>query len=529
MSHHAGLWPRHTSSAALLFAVAVVLFFSLRLAVPDASATAPAGNSGELSTGSWSLGPPAPLQPRSGQSSVWTGKEVLVWGGQSAIVRADGLPVTMYANGAVYRPGDRRWQRMPAGPLSPREGMAATWAGHQAFFWGGGYPVMSGYQDYDSGAMYNPATTSWRMLRAGPLSPRRGAEAFWTGSKVIVFGGQGATPNTVPLAAASYDPARGTWAELPEFPPSGPGTAVSTTAAWTGSQLLAVVTYEHVVQIPCAKPCTYADTISSHVVVAAWAPGQTSWQVLQAAMPKGQAYMPTYMAQAIWAGHQLDILGGSVCLPGMSCPMPLGPGGWAESFDPATRSWQPLGPEVGAGSTWPAAWTGQALVVIDVGQYQGNNAPFSGPGSAASFEPDSRTWVPLPTVPTGVLTTANAAWTGQDLLVWGSYEAGSEIAASLAPGKATNLSKEGDGRVDGRAQYCSGALPGARPPAGFLMHVSVLRASHTVSLQFVAAPFLFHFDLPAASYTVEADGDRPQRVTVRAGNSERVLLHADCG
>ena len=81
---------------------------------------------------------------------------------------------------------------------------------------------------------------------------------------------------------------------------------MSTTAAWMGSELLAVVTYEHILQIPCAKPCTYADTISSPCVLASWAPGQTSWHVLQAAMPKAQAYMPTYMAHAIWAGRELD-------------------------------------------------------------------------------------------------------------------------------------------------------------------------------------------------------------------------------
>ena len=32
----------------------------------------------------------------------------------------------------------------------------------------------------------------------------------------------------------------------------------------------------------------------------------------------------------------------------------------------------------------------------------------------------------------------------------------------------------GDGHVDGTAQYCSGALPGTRPPPGFVMKVSVL-------------------------------------------------------
>ena len=54
-----------------------------------------------------------------------------------------------------------------------------------------------------------------------------------------------------------------------------------------------------------------------------------------------------------------------------------------------------------------------------------------------------------------VLTTASAAWTGQDLLVWGSNGAGSEVIASLIPGKATSIPNVGDGRVDGTAQYCS--------------------------------------------------------------------------
>ena len=284
---------------------------------------------------------------------------------------------------------------------------------------------------------------------------------------------------------------------------------MSATAAWAGRRLLAVVTYEHIMQIPCAKPCIYANTISSHVVVAAWAPGQTSWHVLQTAMPKGQPFMPTYMAQAIWAGRELMILGGSVCLPGMSCPIAQGPGGWAESFDPATQSWLALGPAVGVGSTWPAAWTGQTLVIVDVGGYQGNNAPFSEPGSAASFQPESRTWVPLPTMPTGEMTTANAAWTGQDLLVWGSNEAGNEVTASLTSNQATSFAIGGYGHLDGTARYCSGALPRARPPAGFLVRVSVFRDPHgLVAVRRGALQFPLRF--PASSYTVEADGDRPK-------------------
>ncbi len=43
----------------------------------------------------------------------------------------------------------------------------------------------------------------------------------------------------------------------------------------------------------------------------------------------------------------------------------------------------------------------------------------------------------------------------------------------------------GDGHVDGTAQYCSGALPGTRPPPGFVMKVSVLHGHQAVSIQFV--------------------------------------------
>ena len=96
-----------------------------------------AASAGDFAQGSWSALPGGPLQARSGQAAVWTGRQLLVWGGGSATRRSDGLPETVFANGASYDAATRQWQMMPGSPLSPRQGMAGVWAGDEAVFWGG--------------------------------------------------------------------------------------------------------------------------------------------------------------------------------------------------------------------------------------------------------------------------------------------------------------------------------------------------------------------------------------------------------
>jgi hypothetical protein len=508
--------------------VLMVLMLSTVLVVPAGpSFAATSGACAEdLAQGSWSSVPGGPLEARQGQATVWTGEELLVWGGQSAAEPARGLPA-MFADGASYQPATRRWRPMAPSPLSPREGVAAAWAGKEAFIWGGYRPAMSGYHDYANGATYDTATGKWHLLPRAPLSARRGAEAFWTGPEVIVFGGEEASPFVAPVSGASYDMATGTWAKLPVFPRTGTGMPVSTAAAWTGRELLAVVTYEHIVRIPCRKPCAYADSITSRAAVAEWAPGWRSWRALQVAMPKGQPYAPTYGAEAAWAGKELVLLGGSACLPGMDCPAPLGPGGWAEAFDPAARSWSPLGPSVGAAGTWPVVWTGQALVLVDTGRYPGKNPPFTTAGSGAAFEPLAATWAPLPRAPIGVMISASAAWTRHQLLVWGSNAAGHDIAAVLTPSTVTG-SGASSGYVEGTAHPCAGPV-GARPAPGYVMWVAATQDGRTVALQFVETPFRFRVALPPGRYSFLATDDMARAVIVRPGAVAQLDLYSACG
>ena len=106
----------------------------------------------------WSAALAPPLSPRSGQASVWTGAELLIWGGTEY-----GGPEA--GDGAAYDPVTRTWSPMPASPLSPRDRAFAVWTGTRALFWGGengnGSLLMNG-------ASYDPASRTWAMLPSAP-------------------------------------------------------------------------------------------------------------------------------------------------------------------------------------------------------------------------------------------------------------------------------------------------------------------------------------------------------------------------
>ncbi|MCK6500390.1 MAG: hypothetical protein L6Q38_13035, partial [Nitrospira sp.] len=91
---------------------------------------------------------------------------------------------------------------------------------------------------------------SWRSLDRVAPPPRAGHRAFWTGSEMIIAGGNPVT--TTPDVAATllpgfrYDPRRATWASLPtnnapRMPRSGaiaPNDAYDWRIDWTGTEIL---------------------------------------------------------------------------------------------------------------------------------------------------------------------------------------------------------------------------------------------------------------------------------------------------
>ncbi len=75
---------------------------------------------------------PAMETGRMGAVAAWTGRRLLIWGGEtgrtSFVATADGL---------AFDPGTDRWSRLPQAPLAGRSQADAVWTGRELIVWGG--------------------------------------------------------------------------------------------------------------------------------------------------------------------------------------------------------------------------------------------------------------------------------------------------------------------------------------------------------------------------------------------------------
>lgn len=151
---------------------------------------------------SWQPLPQAPIPGRLA-SAVWTGREMIVWGGA---VPGKGEPAS---DGAAYVPATRTWRLLAPAPAGVVGGAALAWTGRELVVWASSSP------DGPVGAAaYDPEADSWRSLPDGPLGWREGYASAWTGKELLVVGGNLGDTLARPVAAA-LDPAAGTWRLLP--------------------------------------------------------------------------------------------------------------------------------------------------------------------------------------------------------------------------------------------------------------------------------------------------------------------------
>lgn len=173
----------------------------------------------------------APL-PRSKHTSTWTGTEMIVWGGGDQ---------TLYADGARYDPVSDVWQSMST-DLAPsgRYGHSAIWTGTELIVWGGQW---QGAAYFSSGARYNPATDTWtRMSMINAPSPRTYHHATFDGQRMIVWGGstQAGCCYFQAEDGGIYDPVADVWTPLPvqNMPASGSSVAEGNSVVQAGQDLL---------------------------------------------------------------------------------------------------------------------------------------------------------------------------------------------------------------------------------------------------------------------------------------------------
>jgi hypothetical protein len=173
----------------------------------------------EVTPSTWRALPPSPLGPLGNSVVVWTGTEVLVWGGY----RGSSIPLA-FQSGAAYRPTTNTWRKIADNHWA-HPGAIGVWGGDRMY-------VLA----KNGGAYYLPATNEWHdlpQLENERQSGFIGAAASGTTLYGIVYSGDPKHPAIEPFV---YKPGYRGWhlgAVLP--------TALSVTrpsTAWTGNELV---------------------------------------------------------------------------------------------------------------------------------------------------------------------------------------------------------------------------------------------------------------------------------------------------
>jgi hypothetical protein len=162
----------------------------------------------------WEPVAPFPLGGRTGAVSVWTGTEVLVWGGISDGEHGERI---VHGDGAAYNPRTDKWRDIAAAP----DGVAAAspshaWTGAELVVWSGSSGAAA--SPVEGGAAYDPARNTWRRLADAPIRARSDAAFTWNGAELVIWGGQ--THSGTAADGAAYDPVADAWTPFnPPVPP----------------------------------------------------------------------------------------------------------------------------------------------------------------------------------------------------------------------------------------------------------------------------------------------------------------------
>jgi hypothetical protein len=154
--------------------------------------------------GSWGIVQPS-LSPMADTDAVWTGRDAIFL---ETVGRAG--PIV----GQAYEPSSDSWRSIEQAPIGRAYGTVLVWTGDELIVWGGGN---RGNGRTNQGAAYDPTSDSWRRIADAPIGLNL-ASGVWTGREMIVFGSLLSHANKASSSTSlgeAYDPTSDTWRELP--------------------------------------------------------------------------------------------------------------------------------------------------------------------------------------------------------------------------------------------------------------------------------------------------------------------------
>jgi N-acetylneuraminic acid mutarotase len=309
---------------------------------------------------------------RFNTEGVWTGTEMIVWGGYNT-------SYTQLGTGARYNPLTDTWTTMTTTDApSARANLKMVWTGNLALVWGGSSGT--------TGGRYNPATDTWTTITStnSPTS-NSNISAIWTGERMIAYGG-----NTGPTSnlGGSYNPDTDTWTAIA----SATSGSRNHVALWTGSQMIV---------FGGVDPSGIAQGLAE-----IYTPGTDSWT------EPSSVFFPTprWSHFAVWTGSEMFVWAGT----GGGSAGTLRDGGL---YDPTTNSWSTVSTTnaPAGGVQGSIVWTGTEAIM-----WGGLNLSSSRVNTGARYNPVSDTWTATTT--TGAPTARgnhSAIWADDVMIIWG--------------------------------------------------------------------------------------------------------------
>jgi len=365
---------------------------------------------------------------RNSPSAIWTGSEMIVWGGLWAYITLN--------TGGRYDPATDSWTATSdINAPSDRYSHAAVWTGSEMIIWGGASVLVGG--TLNTGGRYNPLTDTWTAtsLTHAP-SVRYLHTGVWSGSEMIVWGGySGGFGGSQLNTGGRYNPGTDSWTVTGTT--NAPSARQDHIAVWTGSEMIVWGGY-------------LFDGSSRFLNTGGrYNPSTNSWTGTSTInVPTGRRFHT-----GVWAGDEMIVWGGQD-----ENSAQLNTGG---RYYPVWNAWVPTTTvnTPSARDSHTAVWTGNEMVVW--GGYDGfaggsymdsaethrahTGSPSSKrtpqgstptptptpiptpvpPGTGGRYDPSTDTWVATSTrnAPTTRFGHASV-WTGTQMIIWGGHTLG---------------------------------------------------------------------------------------------------------
>ncbi len=326
--------------------------------------------------------------PSSLHTAVWTGNEMIVWGG-------DG-----FNTGGRYDPITDNWLQTSTGANVPsgRTQHVAVWdaANKQMIIWGGYDGTKS-----NTGGRYDPNTDTWQSTSTGSNVPsgRYDHKAVWDdfNNQMIIWGGYDGTRTII---GGRYDPSTDSW-QPTSIGANVPSGRTKHTAIW--------------------------DNVNNQMII--WG-GRDANELNTGARydSTNDSWLPTSIGTNVPSGREghtaiWDTVNNQMIIWGGYDSGNTNTGG---RYDPSNDSWQPTSISANvpiARNNHTAIWTGSEMIVW------GGDGGFN---TGGRYDPSMDSWFSTNTgtnVPQARYWHT-AIWTGNEMIVWG----GSNGSASLNTG-----------------------------------------------------------------------------------------------